>query len=440
MQMIKATLGMVFVFGALLAEPNLVTAAPTIVLEGDWTVRVTEGAATDTFIITPPERIRVIDEKYEALPLFAPANPAYCRGVAPVAVRAQECSVSGAVITDSFVVKPIGDANVKPFVVDVDYKIDPWGTFGRLDSGAIRESTPVTISYDYVSMRLDSVVIADGKLQLLQGEPHVSIPELPKLKQGMKRVANIWLNGSMEKLEEVNLFPVLATTYPEPPKPEPPVAASLIPASWKKLQSGEKIRILAWGDSVTDASYLPDTNDRWQMQFLARLKRRFPQANIELVTEAWGGRNTAAYRNEPPGSVHNYQEKVLDAKPDLVVMEFVNDAGFNTAQVEHEYTRILNEFQAIGAEWIILTPHYVRPDWMGLTTCRDCDDDPREYVRAVRAFGAAHHVAIADAAQRYGHLWREGIPYLVLMMNNINHPNRDGMTIFADALMDLFRE
>lgn len=44
------------------------------------------------------------------------------------------------------------------------------------------------------------------------------------------------------------------------------------------------------------------------------------------MTEAWGGRNTDSYRNEPAGSVHNYKEKVPDLKPDLIVSEFVNDA------------------------------------------------------------------------------------------------------------------
>ena len=94
---------------------------------------------------------------------------------------------------------------------------------------------------------------------------------------------------------------------------------------------------------------------------------------IELVTEAWGGRNTSTYLREPPGSPHNYQEKVLDVRPDLIVSEFVNDAGLGPAQVEERYGRLLADFGRIGAEWIILTPHYVRPDWMGLTREREIE-------------------------------------------------------------------
>ena len=145
-----------------------------------------------------------------------------------------------------------------------------------------------------------------------------------------------------------------------------------------KLRAGGPVRILAWGDSVTDGGYLPDAeHTRWQAQFVTRLQARFSQAKIELVSEAWGGRSTASYLAEPAGSPHNYQEVVFGAKPDLVVSEFVNDAGLTPEQVEERYSKFLADFTAIGAEWIILTPHYVRPDWMGLSAQRDIDVDPR---------------------------------------------------------------
>jgi lysophospholipase L1-like esterase len=206
-----------------------------------------------------------------------------------------------------------------------------------------------------------------------------------------------------------------------------------------KLRQGTPIRILAWGDSVTDGSYIPSgPAGRWQEQFVTRLKYRFPDAKIELITEAWGGRNTTSYLNEPPGSPHNYKEKVLGRNPDLIVSEFVNDAGLNPEQVEQRYSQLLGDFKSIHAEWIILTPHYVRPDWMGLTKERDCDDDPRPYVKGLRQFASKHNVALADASLRYGRLWRQGIPYNTLMLNSINHPDERGMKLFVDSLMELF--
>jgi hypothetical protein len=117
----------------------------------------------------------------------------------------------------------------------------------------------------------------------------------------------------------------------------------------------------------------------------------------------------------------------------------VNDAGLDEAGVYQRYGRIRDEFKAIGAEWIILTPHYVRPDWMGLRSEKGIDDDPRAYVKAVRKFAAKNNIALAEGSLRYGRLWRQGIPHSTLMMNNINHPNPFGMSLFADALMELFQ-
>ena len=75
---------------------------------------------------------------------------------------------------------------------------------------------------------------------------------------------------------------------------------------------------------------------------------------------------------------------------------------------------------------------------MGLTRERDIDNDPRPYVAGLRQFSAKHNVALADAALRYGRLWRQGIPHTSVMMNSINHPDARGMKLFADALMELF--
>jgi lysophospholipase L1-like esterase len=206
-----------------------------------------------------------------------------------------------------------------------------------------------------------------------------------------------------------------------------------------KLRSSSSVRILAWGDSVTDGVYLPEpAKQRWQEQFAARLRERFPTASIELLTEAWGGRNTSSFLKQAPGQPHNFPEKVLDANPDLIISEFVNDSNLNAQSVEERYGKLLADFRAIGAEWIILTPHYVRPDWMGLNREREIDDDPRPYVAGLREFAARHQIALADASKRYGRLWRQGIPYSVLMMNSINHPDPRGQKIFADALMELF--
>jgi len=420
--------------GAVLAGPSV-----DLSVAGDWQVRAVAEGAVAVLTVEPPEIVRVDAEALPRLPLYAPKAAQYARGAKLNGVRAQECTVRHALDPESL--KVMDAAGTVTFARGRDYEAEAsWGCVGRLEGGAIGADTPVRIAYAYGTMRMDAVVLtADRQIVLRRGVAHVSLPELPPLAAGERRLASIWITPRLARLTASHFFPVLETAYPEPPKPVPSVAERCLPKTMATLKAGGRLRVLAWGDSVTDARYLPEpAKTRWQEQFVRRLRAAYPAASIELVTEAWGGRNTGSYFNEPPGSPHNYREKVLDARPDLVVSEFVNDAGLDAAGVAKHYGRIRDDLKTIGAEWIILTPHYVRPDWMGFSEERQCDEDPRPYVKALRGFAVENHLALADASLRWGRLWRQGIPYSTLLMNNINHPNPFGMSLFADALMVLF--
>lgn len=412
-------------------------------LSGDWTISVKYEGRSIELTVEPAETILVESEKHDAMPLYEEAAAqAWMGRVVPSKTRGGEgVPPEGTLVFDSVVVRDGPGADATTFEVGKDFQIVPaWNSIGRLPEGRIKENQPVWIDYRCGGLRLDSIAqTPDGKIVIRKGTPHVGMPTPPELAENEIRLGNVWLKPNMKKLEESSLFPILETAYPEKKTTagQSPVE-KLLPKALAKLRNGEPIRILAWGDSVTDGGYLPDRNERWQEQFVKRLEGRFPKAKIELITEAWGGRTTTAYFAEPPGSEHNYQEKVLDAKPDLVISEFVNDAGLDSAGFPQRHERILDDFRKIGAEWIILTPHYVKPGWMGLDRERNIDDDPRQYTKDIRRFGGENDIAVADAAARYGRLWRQGIPYSTLMNNNINHPNRRGMAIFVDALMELF--
>lgn len=439
-------LGLSLCAAALAAEEPL----PVITLAGDWQVDVctsshdaTSGAKQShvTVRVAPPTIVTVEAEKYDSLPLFDAQAAGWTKGARLRGVIAQECTSCGLLDATSLIVRTGPGPNAPQLELNRDIQADlDWGTVGRLPGGTLGENQPVYASYRYGTLRIDSIVLTQsGAIELRQGEPHVSTPVPPSLNEGDRRLANVFLSGRITKLQPHDLFPILETAYPEPPRPSPSVAEQLLPKTLEKLRSGHPVRILAWGDSVTDGRYLPDfDHNRWQGQFVSRLQERFPHARIELITEAWGGRSTASYLAVPAGAEHNYQETVRDAHADLIVSEFVNDAGLTPEQVEERYSKFLSDFTAAGAEWIILTPHYVRPDWMGLSAQRDIDADPRPYVTGLRQFAARHRVALADASLRWGRLWRQGIPYNTLHMNTINHPNADGMRLFAESLMTLF--
>lgn len=406
---------------------------PALALAGDWDV----GAI---LAIEPPAVVTVSTEKYDSLPLFDPTAPPWLEGLRLRGVTTQETTARHHI--DPASLRLTLDADGKEaLVAGQDYEVDlEWGVVGRLSGGRIAASQSVFVSYRYGEDRIDSVFAgAATGVRLAPGESRLATPRPPAPREGETLLANVWVPAWLPKLGPDNLFPILETTYPEPPPETPSPAERLVPRALAKLRNGERLRLLAWGDSVTVGTFVPDpSSQRWQAQLVRRLEARFPQAHIELVTEAWGGHNTTDYLAEPPGALHNYEEKVLGAQPDLVVSEFVNDSGLSPEQVEERYSRLLADFTKIGAEWIILTPHYVRPDWMGFSSERDIDADPRPYTTALREFAPRYNVALGDTSLRWGRLWRQGIPYSTLLMNAINHPDERGMKLYADSAMALF--
>ena len=426
--------------GISVKEPAVVSVKEPAVfsLAGDWEVRVElPGRAAVMVRVAPPVMLNVAAEKYDSVPLFNPKAGGWVKGAQLRGVKAQETTSPFLLDTASLVLRAGPEADAPLFTRGADYEADlDWGTFGRIEGGRIGPAQPVFVSYRHAQQRLDAVVLTSrGEILIRQGEPRAAAPLAPPVQPRERHLGNLYIPGMVGKLAPEHLFPILEAEYPKTPTPR----SATVDRLRQRLERGEALRILAWGDSVTDGRYLPNRDrDRWQEQFAARLRARFPKARIELLTQAWGGRNTGSYLAEPPGSEHNYRETVLGVKPDVIVSEFVNDARLDPAQVEERYSKLLADFREIGAEWIILTPHYVRPDWMNLTRERDIDDDPRPYVAGLRQFAANHDVALADASLRYGRLWRQGLPYNTLMLNAINHPDARGMRLFADALMALF--
>lgn len=424
----------------IIGGPAALSTPAEVKLVGDWEVEVSLPVPNDPtrkrtakLAIVPPKPVEVTNERVGMLEEWNPAAPGWARKSFP-SIKDELCSARFALVPGTVKVSSL-DTPPKLFDPDKDFKTDlEWGALGRLAGGAIGPTQAVSLSYQFMQRRLDSIILTPGgDLVAREGKPHIAIPQPPELNPGEQRVANIWLPAQISRLTPDNLFPILETSFPEPEKPPTSEAERLLPKTLAKLRSGEPLKILAWGDSVTQG-YLGE--DQWQNQFVRRLKQRFPKANITLVTVGWGAHTSTSFLEAPPGHIRNFDESVLQVRPDLVVSEFVNDASLDVAAVEKNYNKFLRDFQRIGAEWIILTPHY--NSFMLLPGERDLDNDPRPYVKMVRRFAPANHIALADASTRYGRLWRQGIPYSTLMVNTSNHPDVRGMAIFVDSLMPLF--
>jgi len=421
---------------------------PYVRVTGTWQVEVSSGVVKVgrknvkiskpvNLTVAEPDLVVVKGEKYDTLPIYDATTAQWVRGTRFHGLEAFECTATDLLVPESVVVKS-EDGNIV-YKLDVDYGLEgKWATFGRLPGGSIPADKPVLVDFSYGKSRLDSIVVDQkGKVSLLQGISHAVTPKPPKLGADVTVLANVWVPGRLTALSNDNLYPIIEASYPEPKVKGNPTAARLLPKTWAKLQNGETVNVLAWGDSVTAGGQASDAAHQYQSVFVAMLQKRFPKASVHLTTVGWGGRASDSFLAEPPGSAFNFKEKVLDPHPDLIVMEFVNDGYLNPEQVETKYSWLQQQFEGIGAEWVILTPHFVRHDWMNEPSVR-VEKDPRSYTASVRAFTAKHSVALADASLRWGHLLKEGIPYTTLLSNAINHPDDQGHEMFALSLMELF--
>ena len=393
-------------------------------------------AVRETVLRVPRQAVvQVRGEKHASLPVFAEKAAPWRKGAPLKPLVTQECTAAGALVAESVSVRAVdGPA----FVRGKDYLVDgSWGTIGRVEGGAIGPQQAVSVDYDYYPNRLHAIAVdAEGKARLVEGKGALGIQLPPDLGAGETRLAAIWLSGTVPRLTDANLFPVDGSE----PKPSEwrGRAAELCPRTVAKLQAGQPVRIVAWGDSVTNGGGVGGDKKKWyQSVFVERLRSQYKASEITLLTAAWGGGNSRGYMSAPAGGRYDFKRDVLDPKPDLVTIEFVNDAGWRGEALDGHYGKILEILQGNGSEVILITPHFVRPDWMGVTTLK-FDDDPRPYVKGLRAFARRNGVAVADASLLWGHLWREGIPYMTLEGNSINHPDLRGHRLFADALMALF--
>ena len=408
--------------------------APTVGITGDWEIEVSApGVAKPVRLrVAPAVVVEVKDERLPALEEWAVGKGVRRTKPAGLADPVNH----GRFVLDrpSVTLRALPEAGGVAYELGKDFEADrEWGGLGRMPGGRIAAGQPVLVSYRYHQRRLDAVFLTPaGDVVLRSGQPRTGSPRPPEAQSGERRLANLWVPERLAKLGPSNLFPILEEAFPEPPRTSPSPAERSFPRALRRLQDGQPLRLLAWGDSVT-GGYLG--KEQWPHQLVRRLQARFPQAKIDLVTAAWGGGNTRNFLTAPADHPLAYAQRVLGAKPDLVVSEFLNDSPLDAVETEARYRQVLADFRRIGAEWIIIAPHpstFTNPP-----AEREVDDDPRAYVKMIRRFAPENGLALADAAARYGRLWRQGLPWTSLMGNSANHPDERGMAIFVDSVMAL---
>jgi acyl-CoA thioesterase I len=212
--------------------------------------------------------------------------------------------------------------------------------------------------------------------------------------------------------------------------PMPPMGVQFLPQTQQKLRTGKRLRIVAFGDSITAGGEASSPDLVFWQRWAQVLRWKYAQAKIETINSATGGDTTVH-------GLMRLQEKVLALSPDLVLIGFgMNDQNIQPYGVPppafaENLREIIDRIRgSTRAEIVLLSTFPPNPKWQYGSHSMPA------YAAATAQVARDKQCAFADV---YG-LW---IAYTNrkkpedVLANNINHPNDYGHWIFFQALQRL---
>lgn len=201
--------------------------------------------------------------------------------------------------------------------------------------------------------------------------------------------------------------------------PSPPAA----PQTEARLRSGEPVKIVCFGDSVTGVYYHTGGRRAYTDLLGLALGRAFPQAQISSINAGISGNTTA-------DALARIDRDVLAHQPALVTVMFgLNDmTRVPLAQYRANLETIIDKCRAAGAEVLLATPNNVI-DTAGRPTKR-----LEQYCAAMREVARAKHAGLCDCYAELEQLRQRDISGWRLLMSDEIHPNMDGHKRIAEFL------
>ena len=213
----------------------------------------------------------------------------------------------------------------------------------------------------------------------------------------------------------------------ERPATNATLGAGRLPNTRKKLLAGEKVRIVAFGDSITAGGDASEPKLIFWKRWAESLQRKYPRASIETINGATGGDATVQ-------GLQRLQAKVLQANPDLVLIGFgMNDhnrEGYGVPLIAFaaNLRTMIDRIRAdTGAEVVLFSAFPPNPKW------HFGSHNMEAYATATETVAREKDCAFADVYRLWMTVASKKKPE-DLLANNINHPNDYGHWIYCQAL------
>jgi hypothetical protein len=312
----------------------------------------------------------------------------------------------------------------------VDYSVDPrWSSIERKESGSAAENEKVLLQYSVYRRRVDAIVLTGkGSIELIAGALTQFGPSPPKVPGQSVLLANVLAESLDQKLSASSIMAVYRVQkYPNPEFAE--LNTEALARTKKKLEVGSSVKIAFCGDSVTHGSYSSCGQASFPSVFLDKLTKKFPRSTVQYLNFSQGGASSTTM-------FPIFYDKILPQHPDLIIVEFVNDIALDRQTVLNSYTTFFEGARAAGAEVIVCLPHLPAPSYYGVKGWSAVAGKP--YFSIIKKLAAEHKVGLADIAARWETAAREGIDPMLLLADELNHPNDRGHEIYAEELIRCF--
>lgn len=186
-----------------------------------------------------------------------------------------------------------------------------------------------------------------------------------------------------------------------------------------RLRSGEAVRIVAFGDSVTRGF---GVTRPWPDRLATALRQAYP-TDTAVINAGVDG-NTAA------DGLARLGRDVLATSPDLVLIAFgLNDLKLQRSPpvMQHDLDQMVARIEATGAEVVLLTTNPIRAGLYGSALAG--------YNDAIRELARSRRLPLVDVTSA----WREASDDTPLdaLLIDIAHPSERGQQLTADAVYAL---
>lgn len=196
---------------------------------------------------------------------------------------------------------------------------------------------------------------------------------------------------------------------------------------WPKNQT---IQIAAHGHSVPAGYFqtpVVQPFDSYPHLFHVGLKKRYPHAVINVVVTAKGGEDSAS-------GAARFERDVLALRPKLVTIDYgLNDRGMGLGKAREAWATMIRKAVAAGSKVMLLTP----TGDSRIADFLDPADPLSKHAAQIRDLAEEFQLPLADSFRIYQDFIESG-GAMAELLSQVNHPNRRGHELVADAMLRHF--